>query len=88
MPTVLVSAYTEMVEMNTYCRQASFSSLPDSRTQLGSIVGLSITTSHSRPSSALRSLFRSPIRCSTEAGRSASRRPRLNTVTVCPRATA
>ena len=59
------------------------------RTQAGSVVGLSITTSNLRPLSALMSPFMSPISCSTRPLKKSGRvLLRLISVTSCPRAIA
>ncbi len=65
-----------------YCVAADDSSPADCRTQRGMEAELSITTSHSRPSSAARSLSRSPRRLSTSGNKSGFVWPRLNRVSV------
>src|SRR6266567_7382084 len=60
-----------------------------SRTHAGSVVGLSMATSHCRFFSASNWPFRSPINCSTSFGNSPGCVfPRLNVVTLCPRISA
>ena len=73
-----------------YWPTLSFSTWPASRTQNGSVVGLSMHTSQRLPRRAARSpVLRSPDSCSTSPGHSGEgRRPRLNRVTRCPRASA
>jgi len=57
-----------------------------SRTQTGSVAGLSMTTSHVLPFNESSLPFRSPSNCSTSFGSSPGWvRPRLNTVSLCPR---
>src|SRR5438477_3232446 len=60
-----------------------------SRTQTGSVVGISMHTSHFFPLSASSCPLRSPISCSASFGSSPGCvLPRLNTVTLCPRLSA
>ena len=88
-PTGASDALTDSVEMKMYCPTFPFSTWPASRTQKGSVVGLSMQTSHSRPFSEARSpVFRSPVSSSTSPGHMSGLRPRLKSVSLCPRASA
>ena len=72
--------------MKTYRSAFPFRICAASRTQTGSVVGLSITTSHCLPFSASSWPLRSPISCSASLGSSPGWvLPRLKTVTLWPR---
>src|SRR5437016_5742681 len=75
--------------MNTYRSTLPLRVCAASRTHAGSVVGLSMATSHCRFFSASNRPFRSPINCSTSFGNSPGCvLPRLNVVTLCPRLSA
>src|SRR5205823_14061925 len=87
--TRLVSEYTDRIDTKTYCLTLFLSSSALSVTQWGSVcTELSMPASHCRPSSDLRSPFRSPMSFSTLGKSEGFVLPRLNSVTVWPRSSA
>ena len=84
------SLYAAVLLTYTYCATLPFSTAAAFTIHCGVVVGKSNTTSHVRPLSASCPFgsLRSPISCSAFGNSPGLVLPRLNNVTVCPRARA